>query len=223
MSQLLASTSPALAPATPGAQAGPAARDGRAFFELVGPGDPRRPGLECFIADAFQASYGARISHFCDTLVGCRDAGGTWTAALGYSLAASGPVFLEQYLDAPLEREIAGRLGQPVRREELVEVGNLAASCPGQARALIMHTTDLLYHMGLHLVAFTATASLLNSFRRLRLQPRFLAPADPTCLPQSGSDWGSYYDTQPQVMFGDIRYGYEKLARLSSHTRAAAQ
>ena len=223
MSQLLTSTAPANGPAMPGLAAGDPGRSGRDAFELVGAGDPRRAGLERFIADAFQASYGARVTHFCDTLVGCRDAGGAWSAALGYSLAASGPVFLEQYLDAPLETDIGARLGRPVTRQEVVEVGNLAASCPGQARALIMHTTDLLYHMGLHLVAFTATASLLNSFGRLRLQPRFLAPADPARLPQSGRDWGSYYDTQPQVMFGDIRYGYEKLARLSSRTRSAAQ
>ena len=223
MSQLLTSSPPANVPALTGLTAATPTRSGRECFELVGPGDPRRAGLERFIADAFQASYGARISHFCDTLVGCRDGGGAWTAALGFSLAADGPVFLEQYLDAPLEIDIGERLGQPVARDGLVEVGNLAASCPGQARALIMHTTDLLYHMGLHLVAFTATASLLNSFGRLRLQPRFLAAADPSRLAQSGSDWGSYYDTQPQVMFGDIRYGYEKLARLSSRTRSAAQ
>lgn len=223
MSQLLTSSPPANAPAMSGLAAGGPSRESRDFFEIVGPGDPRRAGLERFIADAFYASYGARVGHFCDVLVGCRDGAGAWTAALGYSLAASGPTFLEQYLDAPLEQEIGARTGEPVERADIVEVGNLAASTPGQARALIMHTTSLLYHMGLRLVAFTATASLLNSFGRLRLQPRFLAPADPARLPQSGRDWGSYYDTQPQVMFGDIRYGYEKLARLSSRTRPAAK
>jgi hypothetical protein len=68
---------------------------------------------------------------------------------------------------------------------------------------------------------FTATASLLNSFGRLRLQPSALAPADPSRLPDAGQQWGSYYDTQPQVMFGDIRYGYEKLARLAARQRTA--
>lgn len=186
-------------------------------LEQFGPGDAGRATIEGFITQAFLQTYGAHVSHFSDTLIGCRDAEGEWTAALGFSLAASGPTFLEQYLDAPLEVEIGKRLGYPVARNQIVEVGNLAAtSHPGAARALIVRTTALLYHMGLHLVAFTATPSLLNSFGRLRLQPQLLAPADPSRLPGAGRQWGTYYDNQPQVMFGDIRYGYEKLARLPS-------
>ena len=187
--------------------------DGLAFFL---PGTVGRGDIEAFIARTFHDTYGAHLSHFSETLIGCRDAGGGWSAALGYSLAASGPTFLEQYLDAPLEVEIGGRLGRPVAREHIVEVGNLAATHAGAARALIVRTTRLLYHMGLHMVAFTATTSLLNSFGRLHLQPHPLAPADPARLPGAGRQWGTYYDTQPQVMFGDIRYGYEKLARRSS-------
>jgi hypothetical protein len=186
-------------------------------LEQFRPGDAGRAPIESFITQAFLQTYGAQVSHFSDTLIGCRGADGEWIAALGYSLAASGPTFLEQYLDAPLEVEIGKRLGYPVARAQIVEVGNLAAtSHPGAARALIVRTTALLYHMGLHLVAFTATPSLLNSFGRLRLQPQLLAPADPSRLPGAGRQWGSYYDNQPQVMFGDIRYGYEKLARLPS-------
>ena len=65
---------------------------------------------------------------------------------------------------------------------------------------------------GAVMVVFTATASLLNSFSRLRLQPHVLAPADPARLPDRGRHWGRYYDTQPKVMFGDIHYGYTQLA-----------
>jgi hypothetical protein len=186
-------------------------------------GDPGRAGIENFIAQAFLASYGAQISHFCDVLVGCRGDDGAWSAALGYSLAGTGPLFLEHYLDAPLELAIGRRLAQPVRRTQIVEVGNLAALHAGAARQLIVRTTDLLHGMGLHLVAFTATASLLNSFARLSLRPQALAPADPARLPGAGRQWGSYYDTQPHVMFGDIRYGHEKLARLLARPSRTAQ
>lgn len=186
-------------------------------------GDAGRADIEAFIGAAFQSSYGARISHFSDTLVGCRDEDGDWCAALGYSLADAGPTFLEHYLDAPLELAIGAQLGHPVERARIVEVGNLAALQPGAARELIIGATGLLYRMGLHLVAFTATASLLNSFCRLHLTPRLLAPADPARLPDAGRQWGSYYATQPQVMFGDIRHGHEKLARISARARRSAQ
>lgn len=180
--------------------------------DYVRVGDAGRAGLQAFIADAFFKSYGAEISHFCDTLIGCRDANGDWLAALGYSLGTDGPLFLEQYLDAPLERQIGARAGQVVERRQIVEVGNLAAGHAGAARALIVSMTRLLHSQGLHWVAFTATASLLNSFARLRLKVNVLAEADPRRLPDAGKHWGTYYTTQPQVMFGDIRYGYAHLA-----------
>lgn len=204
-------------------QAAPPAHVCDSRLEHFGPGDPGRADIEAFIADAFLKTYGARISHFCDTLIGCRDDAGTWIAALGYSLAQDAPLFLEHYLDTLLEVEIGKRLGYPVTRTQIVEVGNLAAVHAGAARGLIVRTTDLLYHMGLHLVAFTATASLLNSFGRLHLRPQLLAPADPGRLPGDGGQWGSYYDTQPQVMFGDIRYGHEKLARLFARQHRLAK
>lgn len=181
-------------------------------IETVCRGDSRRAGLEAFIAATFLATYGAHLRHFSDTLIGCRNDQGEWVAALGYTLAAFGPTFLEQYLDAPLEREIGARTGAPVERSDIVEVGNLAAAHAGAARALIVRTTHLLHGLGLRWVAFTATPSLLNSFSRLGLKPQALAPADPARLPDAGLHWGSYYDTHPHVMFGDIRYGHDQLS-----------
>lgn len=179
--------------------------------EYLGSQDEGRASLQAFIADAFFETYGAEINHFCNTLIGCRDADGRWIAALGFSLAGDGPTFLEQYLDAPLEREIAAHSRQEVGRHQVVEVGNLASSHAGAARALIVSMTRFLHSQGLHWVAFTATASLRNSFTRLRLKTGVLAQADPGRLPDAGKRWGTYYSTKPQVMFGDIRCGYAKI------------
>lgn len=175
-------------------------------------GEHGREALETFIADTFRATYGAEVRHFCDVLLGYRDAEGQWIAALGYSLAADGPTFLEHYLDVPIDLALSARLHAGVARSDIVEVGNLASSHAGAARALIIATTRLLHELGLRWVTFTATVSLLNSFTRLRLQPQVLVSADPLRLPDGGRNWGSYYHTQPKVMFGDIRYGYVHLA-----------
>lgn len=200
-------------PAPAAGHPSPPPRQGARFnVEQYAPGAAGRASLEAFIARAFRQSYGAEVSHFCRVLLGCRDAQGDWIAALGYSPAADGPTFLEQYLDQPIETALGARLGRDVGRTDIVEVGNLAALHPGAARALIISTTRLLNGLGLRWVAFTATASLLNSFSRLRLQPQVLAAADPARLADGGGQWGRYYDTQPQVMFGDIHYGYEQLA-----------
>lgn len=170
-----------------------------------------RAGLEAFIASEFFDMYGARVGHFCDMLAGCRDQDGHWVAALGFSFAKDGKTFLEQYLDAPLEIEIACRAGALVSRETIVEVGNLAATRAGGARKLILFMTKYLHQQGMAWVAFTTTRGLLNSFTRLHLKPNVLAEADPRRLPDAGKSWGSYYATKPHVMFGDIGYGYAQL------------
>jgi len=180
--------------------------------EWVGPQHRERASLQEFIADAFLKMHGAEVRHFCDMLVGCRNSDGQWIAALGFSLAGDGATFLEQYLNGPLESEIACRTSRIVARDQIAEVGNLAATHAGAARVLIAGMTQYLHRQGLVWVAFTATRGLLNSFTRLRLEPTVLADADPTRLPDAGKSWGSYYETRPQVMFGDIRSGYARLA-----------
>jgi hypothetical protein len=193
--------------------AGPAAFAAQAGrIERFPPGAPGRDEVEAFIAASFRATYGAHVDHFGDILLGVRDSDGRWTAALSYTPAAGGPLFLEQYLDLPVEAAIGAHARAPVERGAIVEVGNLAACHAGAARSLIVSTTQLLHALGLRWVVFTATTSLLNSFSRLRLQPHVLADADPARLPDRGRHWGSYYATQPKVMFGDIHYGYTQLS-----------
>lgn len=181
-------------------------------LELFARGDAARPSLETFIATEFERVHGARVQHFCDVLAGCRDASGRWVAALGYTLASNGALFLEQYLDQSVEVAIGVQLGYPVERPDIVEVGNLAGSDVGAARALIVAMTRHLHALGLVWVTFTATRALLNSFARLRLVPTVLADADPARLGDAGRDWGSYYATRPQVMFGNIGFGHAQLA-----------
>ena len=191
----------------------PAAAGAGRTLELVAPDHPERASLEAFIAAEFARVYGATLQHFCHTLAGCRDSAGCWVAALGYTLASEGPLFLEQYLDAPVETGISTCTGRPVARTGIVEVGNLASTDAGAARALIVAMTHQLHCQGLVWVTFTATRALLNSFARLRLAPSVLADADPARLGQAQGAWGSYYATHPQVMFGNIGFGHDQLAR----------
>lgn len=173
---------------------------------------PQREGLQAFIADHFCRHHGAQVNHFGQHLLGCRDAQGQWSAALGFSDASARPLFLEQYLDnTPIEQAIAVHTGQVVRRSQIVEVGNLAARHAGSARLLIAHATRHLHELGYRWVCFTATTSLLNSFDRLNLHPTVIAQADPAKLPDGGRTWGRYYDTHPQVMIGHIASGHAKL------------
>jgi hypothetical protein len=168
---------------------------------------PARDSFEHFIATRFRRAYGARVTHFLPHLLGVRDGLDRCQAAAGYAAAEAQPLFLEQYLDHPIERVIGAALGRAVTRSGIVEVGNLAAVSAGMARELIPQLARHLHRLGYRWVAFTATRALRNAFHRLGLSPLPLAPADPARLADRGASWGTYYDQEPVVMAGKISHG----------------
>jgi hypothetical protein len=170
--------------------------------------DPDRPALEAFIAGHYARIHGARIGHFAEHLIALGDRAQGWSAAVGFTPASSERLFVEHYLDLPIEASISARLGASVERAQIVEVGNLAASTAGGARQLIVRMTALLNQLGHTWVVFTATRALLNSFARLEIAPIVLGTADPARLPDGGENWGSYYGTCPQVMTANIPIGF---------------
>jgi hypothetical protein len=187
----------------------PALRAPTAFTPiLVDQFHPLRASLESYIAQVYWDRYGARLSFYLDVLIGFRDQSGGWIAAVGFTPLAHRGAFLEQYLDVPIERLVGASESETdqtirVSRWDLVEVGNLAAETPGMARTIILEMTRYLYRRRFRWVVFTATRSLKNAFKRLGFAPAILQAADPTRLGPMVSQWGTYYDTDPQVMVGN--------------------
>jgi len=177
-------------------------------FVVLGLDHPERSAVENFIAQVFEKTYGAQVRHFAQVLLGLRGKNGEWQAAFGYTPATQRQLYVENYGGGSVEQQISSKLDTLVKRDQVVEVGNLAASSGGAARMLIAKATQYLYEAGFTWVIFTATRSLLNSFSRLDLRPILLATADPARLPDQGRSWGSYYEKNPQIMAGSILLGY---------------
>lgn len=171
-----------------------------------------RAKAEDFIRGTFHEVYRAEIAHFMPHLIRLNTFQNDLVAVVGYRDAASHPLYLEHYLDAPIEEVLAAQVGEPVHRRDIVEVGNLADAAPGGARAAIIILTAFLYSAGYRWVVFTGVPKLRNAFGRLGLEPVELAQADPARLPAGEQEaWGSYYAGQPLVMGGDIRQGFASL------------
>lgn len=187
---------------------------------IAHPGSTHRLQVEAFIRHRFAQQYAANVHHFMPCLFGLESENGELLGAVGLRSAAQGPLFLERYLGQQTEIVIAQSIGTLApTREQLVEVGNLAANSAGAARLLIVAITDLLVAMGFRWVTFTSTPALLNSFQRLGLTPLALGPADPKCMGDELVDWGSYYESNPQVMAGDIFNGHQRLMQLGAYPR----
>ena len=174
-----------------------------------------RPQAEAFIRDCFRAAYGANVTQFMPRLFELKTRRGELVAAFGVRCAGHSRLFLECYLDHPVEQALAQQTGSLLQRDKIVEVGNLAAIYPGAARWLIAALTIKLYQCGFEWVVFTGTRQLRNGFQKLGLHPIMLGPADIERLPEAErAQWGSYYQTKPTVMAGNIAYGYCEIKHL---------
>ena len=167
--------------------------------------------LEQYIHDVFARAYQADVRHFLPLLVGIRDAAGDYIAAAGLQPAAMHALYLENYLDRPVDKVLSDRMQQDIDRRQIIEAGNLAVTNRGGARHLITTLLAYLYHAGYQWAVFTAVPVLVNNFRKLGLPLTTLAAADPHRLGADADSWGRYYDYGPTVVAGHIPTGFHLL------------
>lgn len=206
--------------ADPAPGAGPVAR--RSEFAIHPPGDPHRHEVEDFVRRIYARRYGAHISDFAPVLVSLRDHGGSLVAAAGYRHAAHAPLFLERYLDAPVESLLAAHGDVQPQRERIVEVGHLAAARAGEGRRLIFLLGPHLAAQRFQWVVGTLTEELRHLFVRIGVTPLVLGTADPAVLGEEAGHWGSYYDHRPLVLAGHLQQALRHLVRRSGDTKGRA-
>lgn len=166
-----------------------------------------------FTAKRYADVYDASLTSFLPQQICYLGAGGAILAAAGYQ-SAEQPLFLEQYLERPVEEVIAEKLKiEPPERTEIVEIGNFAAISAGATRQFILHLGDFLLKHRFHWLVITATPLIRSGFEKSGVSDAMhtLADACPDALSDMNSDWGTYYDHGPQVVLIDIKSGRELL------------
>lgn len=179
-------------------------------FDVVTAGNSERPGVEQYIQDTFRAAYGAAVQTFMPAILSVR-CNGQLSGVAGVTLARyHQDLFLENYLDTPIEQALSQLAGNTVARNTIAEVGNLAATAPGVSRLVFVFLATALHRLGLQWMVFTATAPLLASLQKLGFQFAKLAPAELSRLPESSAaEWGSYYAHKPWVVAGRLDHAME--------------
>lgn len=176
-------------------------------------GDVGRAETEAFIADTFRRHHGAEVPSFAPLLVALRDVDGEIAAAAGWRSAGDGALYLERYLNAPIEQLLVRAERLPPPRQRIVEVGHLAASRPGAGRQLITRLAPHLAGLGFRWVASTLTEPLALLLRRLGVEPLLLGEADPARLGDDAARWGRYYEQRPQIAAGRLDLALRAWAR----------
>jgi len=161
-----------------------------------------------YISAIYAEHYGANIRVPHPKLFSIRNQQGDILAAVGFRAADDQPLFLEQYIDAPIEDEIN------IPRRQIVEIGNLASNSKGATLLLFTALSAYLDFQGFTHAVVTSTSRLKKRLISLGLEPQFLANANPDLLLYKNEYWGSYYDTQPQVLVGSVTKANQKLKHL---------
>lgn len=167
----------------------------------VGQAHADRAEVEAFIAEVFYRAYGATVKNFMPKLIALRDDNYHLMAAFGMREASVSPLFLEQYVDDPIETVIEKTLGLNIQRDHITEIGNLAVVNPRNAGILISHVIEHSINAGVQLCVATAHHTLQNGLIKGGCDVFPMHAVDVKRLPAGEqADWGRYYDNQPQII-----------------------
>lgn len=173
-------------------------------FTLHDRSEEDRPAVEQFVAERFFKDYGAQIHEFLPLLLSMRCLN-QFSGVVGMRRATNVPLFLERYLDKSIEQAISEEAGEEVERRSIVEIGNLVAGRKGPSQFVFLIFTSVLHQAGYQWITFTATQALANNLNKLGFSMEKLADANIDRLsPDEAEEWGSYYQTRPQVFAGNL-------------------
>ena len=194
-------------------------------FILVKHNGVKREELQRFIQSGFAREYKANVQEFMPQLMAV-DAFGL-KAVLGLRCATE-PLFIEQYLNDPVEKYLAKQT--PLLRTEIVEIGNLVSQNRLHTTRLFMLTAISAINSGKRFLVFSATSNVAKLLSAYGLPLTLLRKADGKKLGDKQRYWGSYYQSDPQVMaldLSDVSHLCEKeplmgrmLTQLSRHSFA---
>jgi hypothetical protein len=150
-------------------------------------------------------------------LIGLDDGAGTLVGAAGYRNAAAGQLYLEQYLDRPIESVIAAKHpGSAVPRAAIAEIGNFACRDCATAMQMVGVLAEFLLDQRHRWVVFTATRTVRRIMGHLGLVLTDLARADKSRVVVTDDNWGAYYTHDPRVMLGHVADWREATCRNGS-------
>ncbi|MEK7989535.1 MAG: thermostable hemolysin [Thiotrichaceae bacterium] len=182
--------------------------------------DEQRIEIEEFIHTCFAKSYDANIQSFMPMLIAVRhQQSGRLLAALGVRVADNSNLYLEKYLGQSAENILTQRFNQEIKRQQIVEIGNLASVNTKAMQWLFLQANAYLYQQHYQWAISTMIPKLHHSFCRQGLQLSTLTVAQKQVLTFNEQRiWGRYYEKSPLVVAGNITESYQQFKQLTQAT-----
>ena len=175
----------------------------RGSFSIVGPNSSDRAYLETRIRSGFGTHFGACIEGFMPRFALYKTMLGS-SGVIGVRGAGEDRLFLERYLNHPVERVIAEAAGSDVPRERIAEVGQFVTDDREVVAPFFRDLVPFLKAEGYDWVCFTGTRRIRAILDRVGFHGLPIATADKSRVADDTSDWGNYYDHQPVVIAGKL-------------------
>lgn len=175
----------------------------RSVFTLVGPESTRRESLESRVRSGFGQHFGACIEGFMPTLAWYQHRNGG-TGIIGVRRASDEPLFLEHYLDIPIEKAIYEASGVKVTRDRIAEVGQFVVDDREIVGSFFRDLVPFLRDEGFDWVCFTGTNRVRAIIDRVGFCGQTIANAAASRAAPTNDRWGSYYEHEPVVMIGRL-------------------
>ena len=170
-------------------------------FQLYLENTEGRAKVEKIVQDTYRKAFTADVQEFMPYLLAL-EKNDKVCAVVGLRPGGNEPMLLESYLDKTLQDKICEGDGGRVARHDVIEIGSLISVEKGACLILFVLLTSLLSMVGYRWMAFTATGKLQKMVRRFGVNPLLLANAEQSAV--SDGQWGTYYETKPQVLASEI-------------------
>lgn len=181
-------------------------------LQVYANGDINRKAVEKFIQAGFAKTYKANVTISMPWLLAVQNA--KYKAALGIRSAIE-PLFVEQYLPAPIEQVLAQHIGvSNIQRNTIAEIGHLYSNGQRFTLPLLLVTAVSLFCSNYQYMVFSGTEQVLKLITKTGVNCSIITDAKKSLLKASQDNWGSYYDTHPKVVYIALS---EVIALINNH------
>lgn len=178
-------------------------RQARSNFFVAEHGSPMRSSLEARVRSGFGQHFNACIEGFMPDLAVYEHATGA-SGVIGIRSAAEERLFLESYLDMPIEKIIQLTSGHSADRDEIVEVGQFVVDDRDIVADFFRDLVPFLQSQGFKWVCFTGTNRIRALLARIGFAGYPVTQAAKTRVYDEKNQWGSYYEHEPVVIIGKL-------------------
>lgn len=167
--------------------------------DLFARGCPEYNKVEAFINKSFKKKYSTEAK-FVPSILISLNYNKRIFEVLGMGLAESGPLFLEQYLQYPIEQEIGFFYKTAIKRESIAEMGTVISFCRSTKQLLLILLINYLYKTNREWLVLLSNSEIENTLKRMHFTT---VPFSDESIKKK-EQWAGYLNDESRIMYGHI-------------------